>query len=253
MPVITGGMRGDIVKQDGAWVDHVCGDCGHSVCSCEQLWEQQQEEQRARLAPEVSYDLKGLPPGSIGNFPYANRRPGVRQYLRHGDPRRMSLGYGERDYDESRRVNIKAMRAELEGMKADLLAGRCASTELSRARICMLGLAIAEHERKLPRMPESHHFQESAGAADALKKMPLIKPVRGTLVGSIDIQINPDIPADQAFFIQLPMAPIPYRTAIITGIKPPEPPKLPPPKGFGFSDSWDLLSVQQMLNDIEKP
>jgi hypothetical protein len=131
--------------------DMKCPDCGYHECGCGLLaqraeeaadreWFMQQEAQRAELARD---------PHDISKWPRIFAQP-VQNHLRHGDPRRMSLGYNERDYDESRRVAVKSMRAELEGMKADLLAGRCASTELSSARICLLGVAIAEHERKLP-------------------------------------------------------------------------------------------------------
>lgn len=123
----------------GEWM--ACQDCGCHECGCEQRFEMQQEAQRAQLARAVD---------DLGN----NRRPPVQQHLRHGDPRRMSLGYNERDYDESRRVNIKAMKAEGNPLALKALAGIATPEEIERGRV--LAYAVHEHQSKLPVMPKRH-------------------------------------------------------------------------------------------------
>lgn len=135
----------------GEWM--ACQDCGCHECGCEQRFELQQEAQRAQLARSV--DARH------------SMRPGVQQHLRHGDPRRMSLGYNERDYDESRRVNIAAMTAELEGMKARLLDG-CSLDDIDRERIVRLGTAIAEHRHKMPLIDPSKPLVPSTYSYDGL-------------------------------------------------------------------------------------
>lgn len=107
-----------------------CRECGLHICGCEQRFEMQQEAQRAQLARSV--DARH------------SMRPGVQHHLRYGDPRRRSLGYNERDYDESRRVLIAIMKAEYARDYPPPLFG-------VDDRALELKAAIAEHERKLPR------------------------------------------------------------------------------------------------------
>lgn len=132
-----------------------CRDCGYHVCSCEAAFEAQQEAQRAEFAYDAESDRWG----------YRWPQP-VQKHLRQGDPRRMSLGYNERDYDESRRANMLVMQAELRGLRTEHnpvisreLNEGVSLDEIERRhwdasqRAIVLQKAILEHERKLPKVP----------------------------------------------------------------------------------------------------
>lgn len=205
-------MKGQqCVEQDGKLVDCVCRDCGCTICGCDQLFEMRQEAQRAALAPTAE---------EMQRQGYAPRpRMRTREEI---DRARMSLGYGERDYDQARRVNIAEMQRELSGLQcmaqdiarqmiADGVPGNTSFEQHQPAlmeRIRTLQIAIDMHKAKLPRTPGSQQL------GNVFKQ-----------VGSTDIKLTP---GNAAFFfthdgLYKQELSAPYRSVMITGIKATDP------------------------------